>query len=155
MKTVLQRVSKASVRVDGEVVGSVDGGFLVLLGVGHGDTNEDIDYLVRKIVGMRVFSDADGKFNLSIKDIGGSLLVVSQFTLFADTKKGNRPSFISAAAPDVAKKLYEEFCEACFAEGVRVERGVFGAMMEVELTNDGPVTIVIDSKERGAAAKAG
>lgn len=147
MKIVLQRVGRAVVRVDDEVVGSIDGGFLVLLGIGHEDTKEDVDYLVRKIVGMRVFSDADGKFNLSIKDVGGSLLVVSQFTLFADTKKGNRPSFTSAADPDVAEKLYDEFCEACSAESVRVEKGVFGAMMEVELVNDGPVTIVMDSEK--------
>ncbi len=144
MKAVLQRVSKASVKVDGEVVGAIDDGFLVFLGVGHGDTREDIDYLVRKVVNMRVFGEE--KFDLSIKDVGGSLLVVSQFTLFANTKKGNRPSFIDAAPPDMAEKMYEQFCEACEAEDVSVEKGVFAAMMEVELINDGPVTIALDSK---------
>jgi len=153
MKAVLQRVSKASVKVDSEVVGSIDGGFLVFLGVGKEDTREDIDFLVRKIVGMRVFSDEDGKFNLSVKDTGGSLLVVSQFTLFANTKKGNRPSFIDAAPPEMAEKMYEEFCSACEAEGVKVEKGVFAAMMEVELVNDGPVTVCLDSKERGVDSR--
>jgi len=146
MKAVLQRVSRASVKVGGDIVSGIDSGFLVLLGVGHEDSRDDIEYLVRKIVNMRVFSDADGKFNLPIKEVGGSLLVVSQFTLFADTKKGNRPSFLGAAPPEMANKMYEEFCEACAAEGIRVEKGVFAAMMEVELINDGPVTIVLESK---------
>ncbi len=146
MKAVLQRVSKASVSVDGEVKGAIDGGFLVLLGVGKEDSSSDIDYLVRKIIGMRVFSDEEGKFNLSLKDVSGSLLVVSQFTLFANTKKGNRPSFIDAAPPEIADALYEEFCEACRSEGIDVQQGVFGAMMEVSLVNDGPVTISLESK---------
>lgn len=146
MKAVLQRVSKASVKVDGNIVSSINSGFLVLLGVGHEDSRDDIEYLVRKIVNMRVFSDEAGKFNLSIKEVGGSLLVVSQFTLFADTKKGNRPSFLGAAPPEMANKMYEEFCEACATEGIRVEKGVFAAMMEVELINDGPVTITLDSR---------
>jgi len=145
MKVILQRVSKASVRVDSEIVGAIGSGFLVFLGIGKEDTQKDIDYLVRKIVNMRVFGK--DKFDLSIKDIGGSILMVSQFTLFANTKKGTRPSFIDAAPPEMANKMYEEFCEAVSEEGIKVEKGVFAAMMEVELVNDGPVTICLESRQ--------
>lgn len=153
MKAVIQRVKSASVSVDGEVKGEIGQGLLVLLGVGQEDSRSDIDYLVRKIVGMRIFPRQGGikekeKFDLSLKDVGGEMLVVSQFTLFANTKKGNRPGFTDAARPEEANKLYEEFCEVVEAEGIKVEKGVFAAMMDVELVNDGPVTINLDSKEK-------
>lgn len=147
MKALIQRVKKASVSVDNKIVGQIGQGFLVLLGVGHGDSLKDVGYLANKVVNMRVFADQDGKFNLSLKDIKGGCLVVSQFTLYANTRKGNRPSFTDAAEPVIANELYKEFCEVVAKLGVKVERGVFGAMMQVELTNDGPVTIGIDSKE--------
>ena len=144
MRAVIQRVKSASVTVDGEVKGKIGSGLLVFLGVGEGDGREDLDYLVRKIVGMRIFGKE--KFDLSLKDVGGEMLIISQFTLFADTKKGNRPGFTGAARPEEANKLYEEFCSAVEAEGVHVEKGVFAAMMDVESVNDGPVTICLDSR---------
>ncbi|EKD47634.1 MAG: D-tyrosyl-tRNA(Tyr) deacylase [uncultured bacterium] len=143
MRALIQRVKHASVSVEGKVVGKCGEGFLVLLGVGNGDSSQDVDYLVKKIVDMRIFADKDGKFNLSLKDVGGECLVVSQFTLYADTRKGNRPSFTDAAEPELAKMLYEEFCEKVAEMGVKVERGVFAAYMQVELVNDGPVTVVV------------
>lgn len=149
MRALLQRVTKASVTVSGETVGSIDQGLLVLLGVGEDDTQEDIDWLVRKIVNMRIFSDENGHMNRSVIDIKGAILVVSQFTLHASTKKGNRPSFIRAAAPDVANSMYETTVNQLRNEMLgEVATGVFGAMMEVSLLNDGPVTIWIDSKNR-------
>lgn len=149
MRAVLQRVSRASVTVDNEITGQIDKGFLVLLGVVPEDSKEDIDWLANKCMNMRVFSDEEGKMNLAIKDIAGKFLVVSQFTLHASTKKGNRPSFIKAARPDHAIPMYEQFCEVLHsASGLEVQRGVFGADMKVELLNDGPVTIIIDSKTR-------
>ncbi|MEM9545047.1 MAG: D-aminoacyl-tRNA deacylase [Bacteroidota bacterium] len=147
MRAVLQRVSRASVTVDNVVTGKIEDGFLILLGVVTEDDQKDIEWLANKCINMRVFSDEDGKMNRSIQDIGGGFLVVSQFTLHASTKKGNRPSFIKAAKPDHAIPMYEEFCETLYkVSGLDVERGIFGADMKVELLNDGPVTIIIDSK---------
>lgn len=149
MKVVIQRVNKASVHVDGKVVGAIDKGLLVLLGITHDDTEEDIARLVKKTLGLRIFSDADDVMNLSLQDIDGELLVVSQFTLHALTKKGNRPSYIEAAKPDKALSLYERFVMQCEAVlGRAVATGIFGAMMEVQLINDGPVTILMDSKNK-------
>jgi len=148
VKAVLQRASNASVTVREKIVGSIDNGFVLLLGVTHGDTEEDIEYLVRKIVNLRIFEDEEGKMNLSLKDIHGSILSISQFTLYADTKKGRRPSIIDAAKPDLALDLYEKFNERLQAEGIKVETGVFGEMMDVSFTNVGPVTIIIDSKDK-------
>jgi D-tyrosyl-tRNA(Tyr) deacylase len=146
MRAVVQRVSRASVVVDGRIVGSIDGGLLVLLGVAPGDGPEAVRWLAEKIAGLRIFPDADGKMNLSLLDRGLGALVVSQFTLYGDVRKGKRPSFVGAAAPDVAEPVYEQFCEALRAAGVgRVERGVFRAHMDVTLVNDGPVTLVIDA----------
>jgi len=149
MKIVLQRVSKASVKVEDKIVGNIDKGFLLLLGVESEDDINDIKWLVNKTMNMRIFSDQDGKMNDSIIDIDGSFLVISQFTLHASTKKGNRPSFIKAARPDHAIAMYEKFCELLeHASGLKVERGIFGADMKVELLNDGPVTIILDSKNK-------
>jgi D-aminoacyl-tRNA deacylase len=144
MKIVFQRVSRAAVRVDGQVRGEIGAGALVLLGVAGGDGEEQADQLARKVARLRVFENEEGRFDRSLLDTGGAALVVSQFTLIADTAKGNRPSFSDAAAPDRADELYERFCEALRAEGIQVETGVFGARMEVELVNDGPVTIVLE-----------
>lgn len=148
MRAVLQRVSGAKVVVDGAVAGEIARGFLVLLGVGEGDTDEDLHYLVKKILALRVFADGEGKMNLSLGQVDGELLLVSQFTLYADTRKGNRPSFIAAAKPDAGRNYYEKAIAAFRAAGMRVATGVFGADMQVSLTNDGPVTIMIDSRER-------
>lgn len=144
MKLVVQRVKQAEVKVKGNSVGKIEKGFLILLGVTHEDAKENIDKLVKKVCGLRVFEDQNGKMNLSIKDIGGELLIVSQFTLYADTKKGNRPSFVKAAAPEKANELYEYFISECKKNGIKVETGEFGAHMEVSLVNDGPVTIIME-----------
>ena len=147
MRVVLQRVNHASVTVDNSITGEIEIGFLILLGIVPEDTIEDINWLVNKCMNMRVFSDENDKMNLSIKDVEGSFLVVSQFTLHASTKKGNRPSFIKAARPDFAIPMYEKFCSVLESKsGLDVEKGIFGADMKVELLNDGPVTIIIDSK---------
>ena len=149
MRIVLQRVKSASVSIEGSVVGEINQGFLLLVGVGPDDTRDDASYLARKIAGMRIFSDENGKMNLSIDQVGGKILSVSQFTLFADTKKGNRPSFTGAAGPEAANKLYEEFNEILRTEyGLIVETGEFGADMQVSLVNDGPVTILLDTKNQ-------
>ena len=149
MRIVLQRVKSASVSIEGTVVGEIEQGFLLLVGVGPDDTRDDASYLARKIAGMRIFSDENGKMNLSIDQVGGKILSVSQFTLFADTKKGNRPSFTGAAGPEAANKLYEEFNEILRTEyGLIVETGEFGADMQVSLVNDGPVTILFDTKNQ-------
>lgn len=148
MKAVIQRVTSASVTSEGRTLGAINRGFLVLLGVADGDTDADLDYMLRKITGMRIFEDEQGKMNLALKDVGGELLVVSQFTLFANTKKGNRPSFIDAGSPDFSKEMYLEFIKLCRAMGFKTEEGEFGADMQVALTNDGPVTIIIDSTQR-------
>ena len=145
MKFVIQRVTKASVMVEGNVIGAIGRGFLVLVGVGDGDTKEIADKYVKKLLGLRIFEDADGKTNLSLKDVGGELLLISQFTLYADCRKGNRPSFINAGAPELAKGLYEYVIESCKKEGYPVQTGEFGADMKVELLNDGPFTIVLDN----------
>ena len=148
MRVVIQRVSKAKVVVDGALSGAINKGFLLLVGVEEADTSEDVDYLTRKISNMRIFEDEDGKMNLSLKEVDGEILSISQFTLHADTKKGNRPSFINAARPDQADKLYEELNDNLRTEGFKVEVGVFGADMDVSLVNDGPVTILVDSKNK-------
>ena len=147
MKIIIQRVARAQVTIEGQSVGSIQQGLLLLVGVGPEDGAEDLDYAVRKIVNMRIFSDEAGKMNLSVKDIEGQILSVSQFTLFADTKKGNRPAFTGAASPDMASQFYQEFNQA-LAEHVPVETGQFGADMQVDLVNDGPVTIILDTKNR-------
>ena len=148
MRVVLQRVSHASVTVEEKVIGQIQRGFLLLVGVTHDDAMEDMEYLVRKIVQMRIFEDEEGKLNRSIQDIGGEILSVSQFTLYADTKKGNRPSFSKAAPGDVALEMFEQFNGLLRDTGIPVETGQFGADMKVELLNDGPVTILLDSKTR-------
>ena len=148
MRVVLQRVAHASVTVDGEIIGKIQRGFLLLVGVTHDDAMEDMEYLVRKIVQMRIFEDEEGELNRSIQDIGGEILSVSQFTLYADTKKGNRPSFSKAAPGDVAVEMFEQFNGLLRDTGIPVETGQFGADMKVELLNDGPVTILLDSKTR-------
>ncbi len=148
MKLVIQRVKNASVCVDGKEVGKINGGYLVLLGIKCGDTKEDADYLVRKLINLRVFEDEEGKMNLSIKQVNGELLIISQFTLYGECKKsGNRPSFTDAARPDEAIPLYEYFIEECKKEIPIVETGIFGADMKVNLLNDGPVTILIDTDD--------
>ncbi|MBN1427537.1 MAG: D-tyrosyl-tRNA(Tyr) deacylase [Anaerolineae bacterium] len=144
MRVLLQRVKNASVSVDGEIVGTIGHGYVLLVGVGHGDGEAQAAWLAQKIAGLRVFEDAEGKFNLSIQDAGGSALVVSQFTLYADTRKGRRPAFVDAALPEVAEPLVDRFGDLLRAEGVPVEMGVFGARMLVEIHNDGPVTIWLE-----------
>ena len=148
MRVVLQRVAHASVTVEEKVIGKIQRGFLLLVGVTHDDAMEDMEYLVRKIVQMRIFEDEEGKLNRSIQDIGGEILSVSQFTLYADTKKGNRPSFSKAAPGDIAIEMFEQFNGLLRDTGIPVETGQFGADMKVELLNDGPVTILLDSKNR-------
>ena len=145
MKVVIQRSKQASVTVNGEVTGAIDKGYVLLVGITHTDTAEDIAYCAKKVAELRLWEDAEGKMNHSIVDAGGDILSVSQFTLYGETKKGRRPSFTGAARPEQAKPLWEAFNEALRAYGLRVETGVFGAMMDVALINDGPVTIMIDS----------
>lgn len=147
MKALLQRVTQAKVEVDNKIVGEIGPGFLIFLGVSQNDTEQDIDYLVNKIINLRVFADSNEKFNLSVKDIKGSLLIISQFTLFADTKKGNRPGFTMAAPPSLAEELYNTFIEKCKVTGLNIQTGRFAAHMQISLTNDGPVTIMLDSKQ--------
>lgn len=148
MRAVVQRVRKATVSVNGEVVGAIDRGLLVFLGVRKDDTEKDLEFMVRKIPRLRVFEDSDGKMNLSVLDIGGAILCVSQFTLYGDCRRGLRPSFDEAALPDMARHYYEAFISRLRDEGIPVASGVFGAFMAVELVNDGPVTILLESKER-------
>ncbi len=148
MRVILQRVSHGSVTVEGQITGAVEGGFVALVGITHADTQAEVDLLAKKTANLRVFEDAEGKMNLSILETGGGVLVVSQFTLYADARKGRRPSFIDAARPEQAAPLVERFAAQLLAEGVqRVEQGVFGAMMHVEIHNDGPVTIILDSRD--------
>lgn len=146
MRAIVQRVSRASVEVEGKIVGKIDRGLLVLLGVAKADDESAADYLAEKIAGLRIFEDGDGKMNLSVKEINGAILAVSQFTLFGDVRRGKRPSFDSAAPPEHARRLYEFFAERIRAHGLRCETGVFQAMMNVSLINDGPVTILLDSE---------
>ena len=147
MRSVIQRVSYASVKVDGEIIGKIEKGLLILLGVCDEDTEKDLVYMVDKITGLRIFEDEEEKMNLSVEDIGGELLVVSQFTLFGDCRKGKRPSFSSAGNPDYANEMYEKFIKLLKEKNLKVESGRFGADMKVELLNDGPVTLLIDSKK--------
>ncbi len=147
MRAVLQRVSEASVEVEGKIVGEIGQGWLVLLGVGQGDTSEDVAWMADKTVGLRAFEDEAGKMNLAVSDIGGAMLVVSQFTLYGDCRKGRRPGFSDAAPPEIAERLYEEYCVAVERLGVRVGRGVFRANMRVALVNEGPVTLMLDSRK--------
>ena len=144
MKLVIQGVKNSKVTVDNKITGKIEKGFLVLLGVTHTDTKETADFLVKKLCNLRVFTDENDKMNLSIKDIDGELLIVSQFTLYADCKKGNRPSFVDSAKPEMAEELYKYFVEQCQKEVKNVETGIFGAHMEVELLNSGPVTIILE-----------
>ena len=148
MRVVLQRVSEASVTIENNVKSSIKSGLLLLVGIEDEDHQEEIEWLCRKIINMRIFSDEDDKMNLSLKDIDGEALIISQFTLHASTKKGNRPSFIKAAEPNIAKKSYDQFCTKLKDVNIPVQTGCFGAMMEVGLINDGPVTIVLDSQSR-------
>lgn len=148
MRILLQRVARATVSVEGNVVGAIEHGLLLLVGVRSGDTEEQAAWLARKVAGLRVFADPEGKMNLDVKQAGGRVLAVSQFTLYADAAKGNRPSYIDAARPEIAQPLFERFCTLLEAElGAKVERGVFGADMQVELVNDGPVTIMLEKQE--------
>lgn len=144
MKLVIQRVTDAQVSVDNEVIGKIGKGFMVLLGVTHTDTKKEADYLVKKLTNLRVFEDENEKMNLSVKDIQGELLIISQFTLYADCSSGNRPSFVNAGKPEMANELYEYFIEECRKLGFKVETGSFGAHMDVQFTNSGPVTIIME-----------
>ena len=149
MRVVIQRVKKASVSIDEQIVANINQGLLILLGIENADNENDIKWLVQKILGLRIFSDAEGKMNLSVSDIQGEILIVSQFTLFASTVKGNRPSFLKSAKPDISIPLYKNFLETIKKEtSLKIETGQFGADMEVSLINDGPVTIIIDSQAR-------
>lgn len=147
MKFVIQRVQSASCSVEENITGAIQKGFLVLIGVANTDTTEIADKMLKKLIGLRIFEDSEGKTNLSLKDVNGELLLISQFTLYADCKKGNRPSFINAGKPDMAKELYEYIIEKCKTEIPVVEKGIFGADMKISLLNDGPFTIILDSDE--------
>lgn len=148
MRVVVQRSKQASVVVDGRTVGKISAGFVVLVGITHDDSQEDVLYLADKVANLRVFEDEQGKMNLSLLDVGGEVLSISQFTLYGDCRKGRRPSFVQAAKPEQAKALYEQFNEALEAKNIKVETGIFGAMMQVHLINDGPTTLMIDSKDK-------
>lgn len=153
MKAVIQRVSEASVTVDNEIVGEIGPGLVILLGVSVDDNEADADYLAEKITNLRIFNDNDGKMNLSLLDVKGEMLAISQFTLYGNTRKGRRPSFVNAARPEASAPLYEYFMKQVEAQSVNVARGIFGAMMHVKIFNDGPVTIVMESKERFQSRK--
>ena len=144
MRLVVKKKKKASVEVDKKIVGKIDNGFLVLIGIKKGDTKEQADYLVKRLCNLRIFTDENDKMNLSLKDVNGKLLIVSQFTLYGDCTQGNRPSFIEAERPEEAIPLYEYFCEQCKLNNIEVQKGIFGADMKVELLNDGPVTILLE-----------
>jgi D-aminoacyl-tRNA deacylase len=144
MKVVLQRVSQASVTIDGEIAGAIGRGYCLLVGFTHADTDAQVDWMAEKVPGLRLFSDSEGKMNLGLRDVGGTILVVSQFTLYGDTEKGRRPSFIAAARPETAVPLYERFLAALRAQGFEVAAGRFGADMQVEILNDGPVTLILE-----------
>lgn len=147
MRAVIQRVTEASVKVDGKITGEIGKGILIFLGVGEGDTEKDLKYIADKTIGLRIFTDENDKMNLSVQDIGGEILVVSQFTLYGDCRKGKRPSFSSSMEPVAAKRMYEAFIEYVSEQGIRTAHGIFGADMKVELLNDGPVTILLDSSK--------
>ena len=144
MRAVVQRVSRATVSVESETVGLINLGLMILVGFTDGDDMEKIDWITRKVVGLRIFDDEAGKMNRSVKDVDGSILVVSQFTLYGDVRKGNRPSYMAAAEPELARELYDNFCSSLIATGVGVETGMFGAWMSVDLCNEGPVTIIVE-----------
>jgi len=144
LRAVVQRVSQAAVRVDGQVIGKIEHGLLILIGFTHEDGSEELGWVAHKLAGLRIFEDSEGKMNLSVSEVGGAALVVSQFTLYADILKGRRPAFIDAAKPKQAEQLYNDFCRILEGEGIHVERGIFGAKMDVELINDGPVTIITE-----------
>lgn len=148
MRVIIQRSLNSKVKVDGEIIGEIDRGVVLLVGVTHEDTQDDVAYLSRKVANMRLFEDEESKVNLSLSDVGGEILSISQFTLYGNTKKGNRPSFTNAAKADLADQLYEKFNQALREYGYKVETGQFGANMELKITNDGPVTILLDSKNR-------
>ena len=148
MRVILQRSKQASVTVDGQITGAINKGYVLLVGITHSDTEEDVAYVAKKITDLRIWEDEEGKMNRSIAEAGGDILSISQFTLYADTRKGKRPSFIEAARPEQAKPLWEAFNERLRANGLHVETGIFGAMMDVALINDGPVTITIESKAK-------
>ena len=148
MRVILQRAKNASVTVDGQITGAIEKGYVLLVGITHDDTIEDLQYCVKKVTELRLWEDEEGKMNHSIEEVGGAILSVSQFTLFADTKKGRRPSFTNAARPDLADPLWQQFNDLLRERGLVVETGVFGAMMDVALVNDGPVTIILDSKAK-------
>ena len=145
MKIVIQRVLEAEVKVEGKLISKIGKGCLVLLGVAHTDTKENADYLVKKLCKLRIFADEKNKMNLSLRDVKGELLIVSQFTLYANCKEGNRPSFTEASKPEKAKEIYEYFCEECEKNDIKVQKGIFGADMKVKLINDGPVTIILEN----------
>lgn len=147
MRAVVQRANNADVKVDGKIVGEINGGLLVFLGIGNEDDEVDLNYLVDKVIGLRIFEDEQNKMNLSLLDIGGELLVVSQFTLYGDVRKGKRPNFTQSAPPKEAEKMYMDFIKKCREYDIRVEEGIFGAHMIVNIQNDGPVTILLDSKK--------
>ena len=148
MRAVVQRVKRASISADGNLINKIDKGLLVFLGVEDGDSEEDLNYLVNKVCGLRIFEDTDEKMNLSLKDIDGELLVISQFTLLGDVRKGRRPSFSAAASPEIGEEYYEKFLEKCRLENIETKSGVFGADMDIDLLNDGPVTILLDSRRK-------
>lgn len=149
MRVIVQRCSKAEVRIEDEIMGKIGTGFLLLVGITHNDTEQDADYIAKKVANMRIFNDAEGKMNLALKDVNGAILSISQFTLYGDTRKGNRPSFIHAARPELANPLYDYFNHVLHTEyGLHVETGRFGADMKVDFINDGPVTIIIDSAQQ-------
>jgi D-tyrosyl-tRNA(Tyr) deacylase len=148
LKAVIQRVASASVAVDGETISKIAAGFLILLGVEQGDKEDDLNYLVKKTVGLRIFKDGNNNMNLSIQDVNGEALVVSQFTLCADTSRGRRPNFIRAASPEDADQMYQQYCEQLTVNNISVQTGKFGAMMDVSLVNDGPVTIILNSRDK-------
>lgn len=149
MRVIIQKSLQSSVSVAGEIVGAIEKGFVLLVGVTHEDTQEDVEYCARKVAKMRLFEDDDDKMNLALEDVGGDILSISQFTLYANTKKGNRPSFTDAAAPEKAERLYHDFNDLLRQAGFNVETGEFGAMMQVSILNDGPVTVLLDSHRRG------
>ncbi len=151
MRCVVQRVSRAAVTVDGEVVGAIDGGLLVLAAFAPGDTESELDWMARKLVALRLFNDEAGRMNLSLADVGGGILLVSQFTLYGDCRKGNRPSFVGSAPPDRARELYDRFAALLRGRWPTVAEGIFGARMAVELVNDGPVTVIVEREAKGAA----
>lgn len=150
MRIVLQRVSRASVTIEGRVAGAIGTGFCLLAGFTHGDTTAEVDWMAEKVAGLRLFADPEGKMNLGLEEVGGGVLVISQFTLYGDAQKGRRPSFIGAARPEQAVPLYERFLARLRAQGLQVESGEFGAMMQVEIHNDGPVTLVVEREAPGA-----